>query len=171
MHNNWLSFTLPDLSREELYKNVQLVNIPFKPMSHSDLHMTMMYFGKIIHDRTKYNIMVNIMKQIETKKTFKFTFKCYSYFPYTKKNHIVAIYDTTPDCYEYVKTVRSTLKKAGIVDPDESFIPHVTMGRIIGKSVYDNTHLSHLTPLPDFEVSTSYMCGELYKYMDKEFSL
>ena len=140
-------------------------------MSYDNLHMTMMYFGKIIHNQDKYNTMVDIMKTIETGKTFKFTFKCYTYFPYTKKNNIVAIYDTTPDCYQYVKTVKAVLKEAGIIDPDESFIPHVTMGRIIGKPVYNNDELAHLTPLPDFEANTSYMCGELYKYMDKEFSL
>lgn len=168
MHNNWLSFTIPTNLRCELDKNVKNVNVPFKAIKYNDLHMTLIFFGKLMKNKSQYGLIMSVLEAVESNTPFKFKFKHYSYFPYEKKNHIVAIYETNDECQQYVKTIKNKLRQIGIIDPYENFIPHITLGKLSGKLHNNNDILSHLTPLPDFEASTAYICGQLLWYMDTQ---
>lgn len=139
MKNNWLSFTLDEDIRLELYNLGLFISkkLKFDNMSYDGIHMTSVFLGKQLKSGDIDKIYA-IIDKYSLNGEFKFV--GLEFFPPTKNNLIVAKFETDRDTMKKVEKIKQNIRDELKYDIDESlFNPHVTLGKLsISKSDLDN---------------------------------
>jgi len=157
--NNWLSFKLPETLLDEIEKIHDVIeeNHPnFKKMPRSGLHMTVFFFGEKLRNR---NLKLEIEGKIEkffSNLNSELKFNEYIYFPEDKKSCIVASYKIDKKTERLISDFEKEMKKYDIKTSFDTYHPHITLGRLKGKTNYGNLNYEKLS---DFNTKEVVMCG------------
>ena len=164
----YVSLTIPNEYKDEITQitsNIQnylsTQNITFNPLNFEDLHMTLAFIGQ--PQSLKNKDMSSKLRLLVDKHSDEFSinsqfeFDKYDLFPETKKNLIVARFILPKTTLSKVIELKKNVLNLNLLNENnESFVAHITLGKILSKDKYDfkwevllnNTpNLSTLTPI------------------------
>mmetsp|Transcript_3816 Transcript_3816/g.4673 ORF Transcript_3816/g.4673 Transcript_3816/m.4673 type:complete len:181 (+) Transcript_3816:50-592(+) len=134
MRNSWLSFTIPNEIRSRLHDIALNIasKTKFDPMPYNYIHMTAVFLG----NKTRVTPeMLDIVAQYDLSGAFRFD--RLEYFPPSKLNLIVAIFETdNSEIAIKLAEMRKQLKNEFGFDMSERdlqaqlFVPHFTLGKL-----------------------------------------
>jgi 2'-5' RNA ligase len=165
MKNNWLSFTLPDDVRNNLYNLTQIIEnkyqIKFKPMTKEDLHMTCIFLGKQLK-KDHMDIIFQIIKSYNLIGLMRYSH--IDFFPPNKKNLIVLRFITSQDVIKTVQKIKQAITdKLGYTIETNELIPHITLGKLLVNKIeladiIDNNSLKQIKIDMCFDFSINNEC-------------
>jgi 2'-5' RNA ligase len=167
MRNNWLSFTLPEGTRQNLYDICSKLNKMFKinTMRFNNLHMTAVFMSKwyVSRDHDKLFELIN-----KANLSGSFEFDKLVFFPPSKKNLVVAVFkiSKTSGIEKNLKLLKNSIRSELGYDVDmDDFIPHVTLGKMI-MTKQELNELIKQDKCPLSELTESILNGDVDKKLD-----
>lgn len=134
MRNNWLSFTLPQKTRDALHELANSISriAKFRIMDYNSFHMTAVFLGEQF-TRKDYDTLFQLIDESRLRKDpgLLFEFEGLEFFPPTKRNLVVAKFGISKVFGDVIQVLKQDIRdKMGYRIPEEGFIAHVTLGKL-----------------------------------------
>lgn len=178
--NTWLSFIIDKNKLDEINEiNNEFNQFDINVMTPSWIHMTVVFMGKALRGKTVGElkginyIIESAVEKLSELGNLKLEFDRYDYLPFNsnKKKLILAIYKKNKKLDEWVVDLKNTLTQMGVCPSENSFMPHITIGRVKGAYLPDKDYLKTVEVFPDLTVRGLYVCGDQNKYITNSFNL
>ena len=169
--NNWLSFTITNDNRDTINNINMMIKDTITDLDiidHNLIHMTCVFFGKLLQGKTKKvltqanNVIIEYIEKLKEMDITLF-FERYDYLPFNKKPKklLVAIYKDDKKLKSWNLNLRKQLNKLGICGYiTDDFMPHITIGKI--KNVHNT---SNFEKYPNININDLYLDGIKNKYI------
>ncbi len=170
----YISATLPLESKNELIqlnRNIQQRlsqdQITFNPVEIQTLHMTLVFMGQRLQRITKdqrYQLNVLINQSSLELQGHHMIFSHFDFFPETKKNLIVAVYQLHLTTSKIITHLSQSINNMKFLDDERQLVAHITLGKILSKDAHYqplgwNNFLLSLPKPYSIVVDGCHLCG------------
>lgn len=140
--------------------------IKYNQYDEDSLHMTIAFIGHKLKSVSK-DVYLKLNRIIEQYSqhllNLSFEFSHFDYFPESKRNLIVAVYEPSETALNFITALKTEINNLDLLTEDASkFVCHITLGKIISKDAHIfnwehfRTNLPHIEP---FRAEGCHLCG------------